>query len=428
MTRSRSPSTRWPSAASATSRSSRTVGRPGSSPRGTSSITSRPSWTDVPDAPRVLVLADDLIWADRLASGRVRGRWVAGPRRVGGRPCAEALRRRRRRVVIVDLTARAYDGLVAVGARRLPADASSPSGQHDDHELRKRALAAGAERVLAYRKLFEDGPATVGCLPGPRRAATPRVTATRADRSSRPRGSRSAWRAAGGAAAAAGLDALLIGVGSDLRYLTGYEAMPLERLTMLVVPARRATPILVVPRLERGAAEAGPADGRRDPHLGRDRRSVRPGASRAGLDGRAAGRGLRHAARDAPAAPPGGARADDAVRPRVGRPARPADGQGRRRDRPAPPRRPGRRPGRRADRRRAARRPDRGGRGARGPRPAHRRGPRGSPVRDRRLRSELGVAAPRGVRPGRSGPASRSCSTSAGRSAATARTSRGRCG
>lgn len=55
---------------------------------------------------------------------------------------------------------------------------------------------------------------------------------------------------------AAELDALLIGVGADLRYLTGYEALPLERLTMLVlVPGR--DPVLVVPRLERGAAEAG---------------------------------------------------------------------------------------------------------------------------------------------------------------------------
>jgi len=34
-------------------------------------------------------------------------------------------------------------------------------GQHDDHELRKRALACGADRVLAYRKLFEEGPATI---------------------------------------------------------------------------------------------------------------------------------------------------------------------------------------------------------------------------------------------------------------------------
>jgi Xaa-Pro aminopeptidase len=54
----------------------------------------------------------------------------------------------------------------------------------------------------------------------------------------------------------AGLAAMLIGVGSDLRYLTGYEAMPLERLTLLVLVPGRA-PFIVVPRLERGAAEAG---------------------------------------------------------------------------------------------------------------------------------------------------------------------------
>ena len=49
-------------------------------------------------------------------------------------------------------------------------------------------------------------------------------------------------------------------------------------------------------------------------------------------------------------------------------------------------------------------------------------------LRDRRLRPELGVAAPRGVRPGHRRPASRSSSTSAARSAATAPTSPGRCG
>ncbi|HLA16588.1 MAG TPA: Xaa-Pro peptidase family protein [Candidatus Limnocylindrales bacterium] len=54
-----------------------------------------------------------------------------------------------------------------------------------------------------------------------------------------------------------GLDALLVGVGPDLRYLTGYVAMPLERLTMLVVtPAQRGS-VLVVPRLEQAAALAG---------------------------------------------------------------------------------------------------------------------------------------------------------------------------
>jgi Xaa-Pro aminopeptidase len=45
------------------------------------------------------------------------------------------------------------------------------------------------------------------------------------------------------------LDALLLSVGPDLPWLVGYEAMPLERLTMLVVP-RQGTPSLVVPRLE----------------------------------------------------------------------------------------------------------------------------------------------------------------------------------
>ncbi len=56
-------------------------------------------------------------------------------------------------------------------------------------------------------------------------------------------------------AATGGLDAVLIAVGPDLEYLTGYRATPMERLTMLVlIPGR--DPVLVVPRLERAAAEA----------------------------------------------------------------------------------------------------------------------------------------------------------------------------
>jgi hypothetical protein len=31
-------------------------------------------------------------------------------------------------------------------------------GQHDDRVMRELALAAGAERVLAYRRMFEHGP------------------------------------------------------------------------------------------------------------------------------------------------------------------------------------------------------------------------------------------------------------------------------
>jgi len=52
--------------------------------------------------------------------------------------------------------------------------------------------------------------------------------------------------------------ALLVGVGADLRYLTGYVAMPLERLTLLVLPAS-GRPSLVVPRLEAMAAATSPA-------------------------------------------------------------------------------------------------------------------------------------------------------------------------
>lgn len=46
-----------------------------------------------------------------------------------------------------------------------------------------------------------------------------------------------------------GIDVLLLSTGADLPYLTGYEAMPLERLTMLVLPAR-ADAVLVIPALE----------------------------------------------------------------------------------------------------------------------------------------------------------------------------------
>ena len=55
----------------------------------------------------------------------------------------------------------------------------------------------------------------------------------------------------------AGLAALLVGVGADLRYLMGYVALPLERLTMLVVPAAGRTR-LVVPRLEAAPARTSP--------------------------------------------------------------------------------------------------------------------------------------------------------------------------
>ncbi|WP_233526126.1 M24 family metallopeptidase [Actinomadura spongiicola] len=60
------------------------------------------------------------------------------------------------------------------------------------------------------------------------------------------------------AAAKAGLDAVLLTPGPDLRYVTGYDAKQLERLTCLVVPTGGEA-FLVVPRLEVPAAQASPA-------------------------------------------------------------------------------------------------------------------------------------------------------------------------
>jgi Xaa-Pro aminopeptidase len=57
--------------------------------------------------------------------------------------------------------------------------------------------------------------------------------------------------------AALGVDVLLVSVGADLPWLTGYEAMPLERLTMLVLP-RDGDATLVVPRLEAARVEEQP--------------------------------------------------------------------------------------------------------------------------------------------------------------------------
>ena len=57
------------------------------------------------------------------------------------------------------------------------------------------------------------------------------------------------WPGPGRRWPSADVDVLLLSVGADLPYLTGYEAMPLERLTMLVLP-RDGDATLVVPRLE----------------------------------------------------------------------------------------------------------------------------------------------------------------------------------
>jgi len=61
-------------------------------------------------------------------------------------------------------------------------------------------------------------------------------------------------------AAGAGVDALLVTPGPDLRWLTGYDALPLERLTCLVLPAETVgDPFMVAPGLEVPAVQASAA-------------------------------------------------------------------------------------------------------------------------------------------------------------------------
>ena len=113
--------------------------------------------------PRVLLVADDLIWADRLARAITAAGGAPGPVRTTAAIAAAAAGSV---AAIVDLTARAYDGLDAIAAARAAGLRVLAVGQHDDHALRRAALAAGAERVLAYRKLADDGPATIATFLG----------------------------------------------------------------------------------------------------------------------------------------------------------------------------------------------------------------------------------------------------------------------
>ena len=103
----------------------------------------------------VLVLADDLIWASRLAEALTAA--GATPRRVRR---VEDLQDAS--LAIIDLTARAYDGVAAIRAARDAGARLVAVGQHDDAELRRAALEAGAERVFTYRALFEGGAKLLG--------------------------------------------------------------------------------------------------------------------------------------------------------------------------------------------------------------------------------------------------------------------------
>lgn len=113
---------------------------------------------------RVAVLADDLIWASRLSAALERS--GALPLRLSS---AEELADRLASdegiaAVVVDLNGRRYDGVQAVGSAAARGRDVLAVGQHEDLELRRRALAAGARRVYSYNKLFRDGPQVMSAL------------------------------------------------------------------------------------------------------------------------------------------------------------------------------------------------------------------------------------------------------------------------
>ena len=112
---------------------------------------------------RIAILADDLIWATRLADA---------VRRAGGEPVLVRTAAGLGRVLesvrgcVVDLTARAYDGLACLALATESGVPAIAVGQHDDVAMRRAARVAGAARVYAYRALFEHGDRELGAWIG----------------------------------------------------------------------------------------------------------------------------------------------------------------------------------------------------------------------------------------------------------------------
>lgn len=110
----------------------------------------------------MVVLADDLIWASRLED--VVSLAGCMPRRARRAEDLDAILAGTDggTAVLVDLSARAYDGIAAIRAAHAAGARVVAVGQHDDAGLRRAALGAGAQRVFTYRALFEDGPRLLG--------------------------------------------------------------------------------------------------------------------------------------------------------------------------------------------------------------------------------------------------------------------------
>ena len=116
--------------------------------------------------PRLLVLADDLIWSTRLeGQGRTLGADVQ--RFTTPAPLLAALAAHPAAptdLVAIDATARAYDAEAAVRAVAATGARVLALVQHDNPEGRASLIAAGAVRAMPYRALFERGHAILAGL------------------------------------------------------------------------------------------------------------------------------------------------------------------------------------------------------------------------------------------------------------------------
>lgn len=117
-------------------------------------------------APRLLVLADDLIWSTRLeGQGRTLGAVVQ--RFTSPAPLLAVLVTHPATpadLVAIDATARAYDAEAAVRAVTATGARILALVQHDDPAGRASLIAAGAVRAMPYRALFERGHAILAGL------------------------------------------------------------------------------------------------------------------------------------------------------------------------------------------------------------------------------------------------------------------------
>ena len=115
-------------------------------------------------SPVVLVVADDLIWQSRLREAVDR----AGAAAIVARSASEAegslMAALGLRGVIVDMSSRGFDALDVVRSAAQAGHKVLAVAQHEDIDLRRDALAAGALRVFSYNKLFADGPNVVTSL------------------------------------------------------------------------------------------------------------------------------------------------------------------------------------------------------------------------------------------------------------------------